>query len=78
MNILVSPLSEMTIRACLLRSYARFDAKKIRMWEKKLRPKPGGIKISLESVTFGSLQRLLTWCPWTTREYMDEWVLGSS
>jgi len=44
--------------------------------ERKLRPKPEGIKIKLESAILGSIQRL-TWGPWTIGEYVDEWVLES-
>lgn len=63
----------------LSRSYGCLDdgAKKIQMRERKLRPKPEEIKIKLEPVIFGSIHRLLIWDPWTIREYMEEWVLGS-
>lgn len=73
-----SPLLVMTIDH-LSRSYGCLDdgAKKIQMRERKLRPKPEEIKIKLEPVIFGSIHRLLIWDPWTIREYMEEWVLGS-
>ena len=48
-------------------------AKIIQKKERKLRPKPEGIKIKPESAILGSIQRL-TWGPWTVGEYMDEWV----
>lgn len=50
--------------------------KKMQTRERKLRPKPEGIKIKLEPVIFGSL----TWGPWIigASPQMDGWVLGSS
>ena len=49
--------------------------KKMQTRERKLRPKPEGIKIKLEPVIFGSIQRSLTWGPWTIRggPWMDGW-----